>query len=746
MNKKVLTPPDLDVAALLAALPNPVLLLADTAYLNAPARELLGEGGADWLTLFPADAQAELAGAVAQAGAGHTLTLTVVLPSGLHSVKVAPVGRYVLLHLAEAPLQVAIDGLDRLHIGAVVHNPRGQILSGNASAQQILGLSRDQLLERDAVDPNWCIIHPDGTPFAPQDLPAVRVASGEISREVPMGVFAPNGDNAGTWRWLRVTALPELDEAARQIGAITVFVDETPAYHLRQQLTRSEERYRSLVEATAQVVWQMTPDGRFNAPQPAWEAFTGQTPTQYMDRGWWDAIHPDDREATRGAWYDRTAQLYTAEHRLRRADGQYVPMVVRAALVTDKAGEVSEWVGLHTDVSALREAERQLRALNTELERRVEQRSREAGDASRLSRLILDAAGEGIYGLDAHGHTTFVNRAASDLLGYTLSDLAGRPSHEVMHHTHADGTPHPMAECPIMLTLQDGQTRRADSDVFWNVAGQAVPVAYIVTATRDEAGQVTGAVVIFQDITERLRAEQALQQAIENLKRSNAELEQFAYVASHDLQEPLRTLGSYAELLSRRYQGQLDTRADQYLGHILEATMRLRGLIHDLLAFAKLGRTDLQTQGVALEDLLKETAQGLQAALQDSGGSLTWDVGELEVQGQRSLLLQLFTNLLGNALKFRRPDVPPVVRVYGKRKGDKVTIRCVDNGIGIAPEYHDRVFTIFQRLNRRETYPGNGMGLAISRKIAEFHGGTLEVESVLGEGSTFTLTLPVRVT
>ncbi|MEW6422783.1 MAG: ATP-binding protein, partial [Deinococcota bacterium] len=481
--------------------------------------------------------------------------------------------------------------------------------------------------------------------------------------------------------------------------------------------------------------------------QPTWSAFTGQTEAEYRGSGWVEAVHPDDRAGALAAWQQAVQSRipYQTEYRLRRADGVYVPMQARGVAVTNPDGSVREWVGVNEDLSAIKAAEDHLRALNATLEERVAERTRELADLTRFSTLLLTAAGEGIFGLDTAGRTTFANPAAARILGYSVERMIGSPQHDLIHHHHADGRPYPLEECPIVQTLQDGQPRRCEGDVFWHAQGYPVPVAYVVSSTHGPDGEVTGAVVMFQDVTERQRAQAALEEAIASLQRSNQELEQFAYVASHDLQEPLRTVGSYADLLARRYQGQLDPRADQYLAYMQDAVARMRSLIQDLLGFARVGRTGTEPQPVPLEEVLRQAAQNVQGALEATGGTLSWDTPQT-VWGHPGLLVQLFTNLIGNGLKFAREGVPPAVRVTARQEGQQVRIEVQDNGIGIAPEYHERVFAIFQRLNRREAYPGNGIGLAICRKIAEQNGGSISLTSVPGEGTTFHLTLPLPPT
>jgi light-regulated signal transduction histidine kinase (bacteriophytochrome) len=227
-----------------------------------------------------------------------------------------------------------------------------------------------------------------------------------------------------------------------------------------------------------------------------------------------------------------------------------------------------------------------------------------------------------------------------------------------------------------------------------------------------------------------------------DLERSNAELEQFAYVASHDLQEPLRKVASFCQLLQRRYEGQLDERADQYIGFAVDGAKRMQSLISDLLAFSRVGRADAPLVEVALDDIAQTAQDNLTSRVERTDARI--DVGPLPVvDGDPVLLVAVFQNLMGNALKFHGED-PPVVCVSADRVDGMWTITCRDEGIGIDPEYAERIFAIFQRLHPKESYEGTGIGLALCRKIVEHHGGRIWLDTELPTGATFRFTLPVR--
>jgi signal transduction histidine kinase len=239
--------------------------------------------------------------------------------------------------------------------------------------------------------------------------------------------------------------------------------------------------------------------------------------------------------------------------------------------------------------------------------------------------------------------------------------------------------------------------------------------------------------------------QRSLEQRATDLARSNADLEQFAYVASHDLQEPLRKVASFCQLLEQRYAGQLDERGEQYLAFAIDGAKRMQQLIEDLLTFSRVGRRSSGFGRVDLATAVARAWSALSLQTEPSGARLEVELGGVAaVHGDRSLIDLLLVNLVGNAVKYRRPEVPPVVRVSAGPEGELVRVEVADNGIGIPPVYAERVFVIFQRLHARDEYDGTGIGLALAKRIVEFHGGTIEVvPSPLG-GACLSFTLPAE--
>ena len=245
-----------------------------------------------------------------------------------------------------------------------------------------------------------------------------------------------------------------------------------------------------------------------------------------------------------------------------------------------------------------------------------------------------------------------------------------------------------------------------------------------------------------EEIVVRRRVEETLKAQSQELTRSNEELQHFAYVASHDLQEPLRMVSSYVQLLARRYKGKLDADADDFIAYAVDGAQRMQKLINGLLAYSRVNTRGGAFEPANCEDILKRTLDDLRLTLEEVGAEVTHDPLPT-LTADASQLGQVFQNLIANAIKFRG-EAPPRVHVSAEQKDGAWEFAVRDNGIGIEPQYADRIFVIFERLHTREEYPGTGIGLSVCKRIVERHGGRIWVESAPGEGATFCFTIPVR--
>lgn len=349
---------------------------------------------------------------------------------------------------------------------------------------------------------------------------------------------------------------------------------------------------------------------------------------------------------------------------------------------------------------------------------------------------ILDGMAEGVIIVDAGGDVIRANPAGYRILGLkTAGDLG---SFEVRT---LDGRLVAEEDRPVRRALRGEtvsglvlQIRREDSGLHRIVSHSATPVL-------DEAGKISLAVVVLHDITGQKQAEAELQHAQDALRHSQNDLQQLAFVASHDLQEPLRMVASYTQLLARKYQGQLGPDADEYIRYAVDGANRMRTLIGDLHQFSRLGFAELQPpRSTELSVMVDWALLGLQAAINESGAQITYDALPT-VSVDQAQMPQVFQNLIGNAIKYRRAEEAPRVHISAKRDGDEWTIAVQDNGIGFDPQHAGSLFGVFKRLHGRE-YPGSGIGLAICKRVVERHGGRIWATSQPGLGSTFYFTLP----
>ncbi|MFN8458848.1 MAG: PAS domain S-box protein [Anaerolineae bacterium] len=366
--------------------------------------------------------------------------------------------------------------------------------------------------------------------------------------------------------------------------------------------------------------------------------------------------------------------------------------------------------------------------------KRVEEELRESEERYRK---LLEFAPVAIA-VHSDGKIVFINRTGARLLGATSEDeIIGRSVLGIIHPAGLNQVQERMARL-----MAGEQELYPAEDVYVKLDGTPINVEVTVTPLLYRGKPAFQAIV--SDITERKRAEAELQETLKELKRSNAELEQFAYIASHDLQEPLRAVAGMVQLLQKKYQGHLDERADLYINHLVEAAARMQRLINDLLVYSRVGRRGQPFAPVNTVTCVQLALKNLEAAIHESRASITWD-NLPTVTADSTQLSQLLQNLIGNALKFRG-DQEPQIHISAVKVDKAWQFSVRDNGIGIEPQYFERIFQVFQRLHTREEYPGTGIGLALCQKIVERHGGVIWVESQMGQGSTFYFTLPLRST
>ncbi|MEA2339922.1 MAG: hypothetical protein QOE82_3929 [Thermoanaerobaculia bacterium] len=356
--------------------------------------------------------------------------------------------------------------------------------------------------------------------------------------------------------------------------------------------------------------------------------------------------------------------------------------------------------------------------------------------AARAASEILDTMADALFVIDAEARVRVINDAVHKLFDFTESEILGKT---------IDTLEYVDPEASISRTLRDMLRRapiRDEERVFRRKSGERVDVSISVSSLheRDMEG---GAVVIVRDIRERKRAEEELRAFTVKLQQSNRELEDFAYVASHDLQEPLRKIQAFGDRLKARYAEALTSEGIDYLNRMQSAAGRMQALINDLLVFSRITTKAQPFAPVDLNAIAREVVHDLEVRIHQTNGEVV--VGELPAIDADALQMRmLLQNLVGNGLKFHKPDVPPRVEVSGSSSNGHAQIIVSDNGIGFDEKYAERIFTMFERLHGRAEYEGTGIGLAICRKIAQRHGGDIRARSSPGEGATFVVSLPEK--
>jgi len=578
----------------------------------------------------------------------------------------------------------------------IVVDQSGEIVLLNVQAEKQFGYHRDELLGQQVTN-----IIPHG--FAERLIAdGERTAAEALAQQIGTGIELDALRKDGSRFPIEIMLSP-LESADGVL--VTAAIRDISARR------ESEAKYRGLLEAAPDAMVVVDQSGEIvllNAQAEKQfgyhrDELLGQKITNIIPEGFAERIIADDLRSIADAL---AQQIGTGiELNALRKDGSEFPIEIMLSPLENADGILV--TAAIRDITVRRESEAKYRGL-------------------------LEAAPDAMVVVDQSGEIVLLNAQAENQFGYHRDELLGQKMTNIIPEGFAE-----RIIADALRSTEDALAQQIGTGIELNALrkdGSAFPIEIMLSPLRNADGILVTAAI--RNITVRKKAEAHLLDKVEELNRSNEELEQFAYIASHDLQEPLRMVASYTQLIARRYKGKLDSDADEFIDFAVDGAKRMQRLIQDLLAYSRVGTQGKSMVNISSEAALQLAIRNLAGSIRASGALVTY--GSLPfICADEMQLTQLFQNLVGNAIKYQKPGIPEIHISAVCSGGSKWMFSVKDNGLGIEPQYFDRIFGMFQRLHKREEFEGTGIGLAICKKIVERHGGAITVESQPGEGSTF---------
>jgi PAS domain S-box-containing protein len=596
----------------------------------------------------------------------------------------------------------------------VVVNQAGEIVLLNVQAEKQFGYRRDELVGQKVKN-----IIPEG--FAERLVADdLRSAEDALDQKIGTGIELIARRKDGSEFPIEIMLSPL--ESAEGILVTAAIRDISVRKEADKVLARMEGRYRGLLEAAPDAMVVVNPGGEIVLLNVQAEKqfgysrdeLVGQRVKNIIPEGFAERIIAD---GTRSAADALAQQMGMGlELTARRKNGTEFPIEIMLSPLESAEGILI--TAAIRDISVRKAAEEHLA--------RMEGRYRG----------LLEAAPDAMVVVNPRGEIVLLNAQAETQFGYSRDELIGQKVKNIIPEGFAE-----RLVSDALRSTEDALAQQIGTGIELTALrrdGSEFPIELMLSPLESAEGTLVTAAI--RDITARRTAEAHLLEKMEELNRSNVELGQFAYIASHDLQEPLRMVASYTQLLSRRYKGKLDADADEFISFAVDGASRMQRLIQDLLTFSRVGTKGQDLLDTSSEEALGQALINLRGSIEASGAVVTHDLLP-SVLADEMQLTQLFQNLVGNAIKYQAPGIPKVHISATKNGGPKWTFSVKDNGLGIDPQYFERIFGMFQRLHKREEFAGTGIGLAICKKIVERHGGNISVESEPGHGSTFSFPL-----
>ncbi len=614
-----------------------------------------------------------------------------------------------------------------------VESLQGDVIDANPAACRLHGMKRGELIGKNVADLVPETHREEVRKRFPEWVEGGLVALESISLRsdgscVPVEIRASRIEHEGTQKLLfhvrDIAARKEAeDELRRAKDELEKRVEQRTAElaTVNQSLRRYADEIADLYNNAPCGYHSLDGNGVFVQVNDTELALLGRTREEVIGKKFTEFLSPESVQRFEDVFptFKEVGEIHDLEYEIVRGDGSTLHVLLNASALQDADGRFVRSRSMIVDLTEQRRAAERLREVRNFLDSIVEN----------IPNMIF------VKDAKALRFVRF-NKAGEELLGYARESLIGKNDYDFFPKDEAD-----FFTAKDRAVLEGGKLMDIPAEEIATSAGIRILHTKKIPLM-DKAGRPEYLLGISEDITERIEAQKALEVTAAELQRSNTELEQFAYVASHDLQEPLRMVASYTQLLEKRYSDKLDQDAKEFIAYAVDGAKRMQRFINDLLEYSRVGTRGRPFEPVDSSAVVAQARQNLKVAVEESHASITMD--ELpNVSGDAVQLTQLFQNLIANAIKFRSKE-PPAIHISAERQDDAWLFSIRDNGIGIDPEFAERIFVIFQRLHTRDEYEGTGIGLSVCKKIVERHGGRIWVESEKGKGATFYLTIPDR--
>ncbi len=621
---------------------------------------------------------------------------------------------------------------ETLPVGVSVLDKERNVVYYNPSLGKILGLSKDDLISKKFVNRKY--VYSDMNELSFDEIPSNKAFNEKKLVHEEIGVIKE--DNSIIWTMVSATPLPFSD-----LSVIIVTSDITARKNVEEDL----KRHAALLDVSYEAIFSWNFENGILSWNQGAETLYGYNKKESIGSNSHNLLKTqfpiDLNEFLEKLKKDK---IWSGELVHARKDGKRIIVESRLQLIEENSGEIVV-IETNRDITDRKKSEIKLNETLDNLEEIVEERTKELELANDYNRNLIETSLDPLVTIGPDGKITDVNKATEKVTGYLRGELVGNDFAD--YFTEPD-----KAKKGYKEVFQYGLVRDYPLEIR-HKNGTLTPVLYNASIYRDGSGEVVGVFAAARDITELKKAEKELREYWENLEeevklrteelaKSNADLEQFAYVASHDLREPLRMITSFLQLLDRRYNGQLDSDGREFINFAVDGAKRLDKMIIDLLEYSRIANKEMMFSEVDFEKVIDQVKLNLNIIIYENNAEVTYDYLPKRVMADENQMIVLFQNLVGNAIKYRSNEKPKI-HISAQKEKKFFTFKVKDNGIGMDSKYLERIFTIFQRLHTHNEYEGSGIGLSIAQRIVHQHGGEIWVESEPGKGSTFIFTIKI---